>query len=70
VTAALAFPWPPSVAYAGLLGLAVAAIANHVLIRRASCTVTPNGTAQQLSEKPCPSCRGETPEQTAMGLRV
>lgn len=41
VITALAFPWPPSVAYAGLLGLAVTAVANHVLIRRMSCAVTP-----------------------------
>ncbi len=45
VIAALAFPWPPSLAYAGLLGLAVAAVANHVLVRRVSCTVTPSSTA-------------------------
>ncbi len=50
VIPALAFPWPPSVAYAGLLGLAVAAVANHVLVRRASCTVTPRSTAQRPSE--------------------
>jgi hypothetical protein len=54
----LAFPWPPSLAYAGLLGLAVAAVANHVLVRRASCTVTPSSTAQCSSEQPSPSCSG------------
>jgi len=34
-------PWPPALAYAGLLGLAVAAVANHVLVRLAPCTVPP-----------------------------
>src|SRR5919198_2445370 len=39
VIAALRLSWPPSVAYAGLLGLAGAVVANHVLVRRASCIV-------------------------------
>jgi mercuric ion transport protein len=47
----LALPWPPALAYAGLLGLAVTAVANHVLVRRASCTMTPSSTAQRTSEK-------------------
>src|SRR5262249_59326277 len=47
----LALPWPPTLAYAGLVGLTVAAVANHVLVRRAVCTVTPSSTAQQPSEK-------------------
>ena len=51
VLLALAFPWPPSLAYAGLLGLAVAAVANHLLVRRAACTVTPRSMAQRPSEK-------------------
>lgn len=46
----LAFPWPPALAYAGLLGLTVTAVANHVLVRRVSCTVTPSSTAQRPSE--------------------
>ena len=50
VVAPLAVAWPPTVAYAGLLGLAVAAVANHVLVRRVSCTVTPRSTAQRPSE--------------------
>src|SRR5713101_9017079 len=49
VVTPLAFAWPPAVAYAGLLGLAVAAVANHVLVRRASCTVTPRSMAQRPS---------------------
>src|SRR5262249_49523068 len=56
VIAALQLPWPPSLAYAGLLGLAVAAVANHVLVRRASCTVTPSSTAQRASGQASPSC--------------
>jgi len=50
VVAPLAVAWPPMVAYAGLLGLAVTAVANHVLVRRVSCTVTPRSTAQRPSE--------------------
>ena len=50
VLPALALPWPPALAYAGLLGLAVAAVANHVLVRRASCTMTPS-KGQRASEK-------------------
>jgi MerC mercury resistance protein len=50
VVAPLAFPWPPSLTYAGLLGFAVAAVANHVLVRRASCTVIPSSTAPRPSE--------------------
>ena len=50
VLLALAFPWPPALAYAGLLGLVVSAVANHVLVRRASCTVTPRSSAQRSSE--------------------
>jgi hypothetical protein len=50
VVAPLAVAWPPAVAYAGLLALAVAAVANHVLVRRVSCTVTPRSTAQRSSE--------------------
>jgi len=50
VATPLAFPWPPSLAYAGLLGLAIAAVANHVLVRRASCTVMLSSTAQRPSE--------------------
>ena len=70
VIAALQLPWPPSVAYAGLLGLVGAAAANHVLVRRASCTVMLRSTAQRPSEKVCPSCQGETPEKTRMSLRA
>jgi hypothetical protein len=70
VLAALVFPWPPSVAYAGLLGLAIAAGANHVLVRRASCSVTPSSTAQRPSEQAYPSGPGKAPEQTGMGSRV
>jgi hypothetical protein len=70
VIATLAFPWPPALAYAGLLGLAVTAVANHVLVRRVSCTVTPSSTTQRPSERPGPSCQGETPEQTEMRSRV
>lgn len=70
VIAALQLPWPPSVAYAGLLGLAGAAVANHVLVRRASCTVRLRSTAQRPSEEACPSCQGETPEKTGMSLRA
>ena len=51
VLPALAFPWPPLLAYAGLLGLAVTAVANHVLVRRAVCNVTPSSTAQPLAEQ-------------------
>jgi hypothetical protein len=47
----MTLPWPPTLAYAGLLGLAVTAVANHVLVRRASCTMTPSSTAQRTSEK-------------------
>ena len=50
VLPALALPWPPALAYAGLLGLAVAAVANHVLVRRASCTMTPS-KGQRAAEK-------------------
>ena len=70
VIAALHFPWPPSLAYAGLLGLAGAAVANHVLVRRASCTVLLRSTAQRPTEKACPSCQYETPEKTRMRLRA
>jgi CBS-domain-containing membrane protein len=55
VITALRLLWPPSVAYAGLLGLAGAAVANHVLVRRALCTVMPRSTAQRPSEKVCSS---------------
>ena len=51
VLPALAWPWPPSLAYAGLLGFVVAAVANHVLVRRAACTVRPRSTAEGSSEK-------------------
>ena len=51
VLPALVSPWPPTLAYAGLLGLAVTAVANHVLVRRAACTMTPSSTAQRSSEK-------------------
>src|SRR5262249_17429027 len=47
VVAPLAVAWPPMVAYAGLLGLAVTAVGNHVLFRRRSCTVTPRRTGQR-----------------------
>jgi mercuric ion transport protein len=70
VIAALRLPWPPSVAYAGLLGLAGAAVANHMLVRRASCTVMPCSTAPRPLEKACPLCEGETPEKTGVSLRV
>jgi MerC mercury resistance protein len=49
VVAPLAVAWPPAVTYAGLLGLAVAAVANHVLVRRASCAVTPRSTTKRPS---------------------
>ena len=51
VLPALAWPWPPLLAYAGLLGLVVVAVANHVLVRRAACTVRPMSTAQGSSEQ-------------------
>ena len=51
VLPALAWPWPPSLAYAGLLGFVVVAVANHVLVRRASCIVRPMSTAQGSSEQ-------------------
>jgi xanthosine utilization system XapX-like protein len=70
VIAALRLPWPPCLAYAGLLGLAGAAVANHVLVRRASGTVMPRSTAQRPSEKACPLCQGETPEKTEVSLRA
>jgi len=55
VITALRLLWPPSVAYAGLLGLAGVAVANHVLVRRALCTVMPRSNAQRPSEKACAS---------------
>jgi hypothetical protein len=64
----LAFPWPPSLAYAGLLGLAVTAVANHVLVRRAACTVTPRSTAQRQSEQPS-SYPGTTLEQAEVASK-
>jgi hypothetical protein len=51
VLPALVFPWPPTLAYTGLLGLAVTAVANHMLIRRAACTMTPSSMAQRPPEK-------------------
>ena len=69
VLPALALPWPPALAYAGLLGLAVAAIANHVLVRRASCTVPPRHTAQRASEQPSPSCPGAPLEKGEVASR-
>lgn len=41
VIAALAFPWPSGLVYGGLLGLAVAAVANTICVRRAACPMTP-----------------------------
>lgn len=70
VIAALQLPWPPAVAYAGLLGLAVSAVANHLLTRRGSCAVTPSTIGQQLSALSCPSCQSETPEKTGVSLRA
>ena len=58
VLPALAWPWPPSLAYAGLLGFVVVAVANHVLVRRAACTVPVSNTAQPASEQPSSSCPG------------
>ena len=66
---ALAFPWPPSLAYAGLLGLEVAAVVNHVLVRRASCTVPPRSTTQRASEQPSPSSPGAPLAKGAMASR-
>jgi len=68
VLPALAFPWPPMLAYAGLLGLAVAAGANHVLVRRVACTVVPSITAPRHSERPSP-CPGTTLEQAEVESR-
>ena len=70
VIVALQLPWPPSMAYAGLMGLAVSAVANHRLTRRVSCAVTPSTTVQQLSALSCPSCQSETPEKTGVSLRA
>ena len=70
VIAALHLPWHPTLAYAGLLGLAGAAVANHVLVRRASCTVLLRSTAQRPLEKAYPSCQSETPEKTGMSLQT
>ena len=70
VIAALQLPWPPSVAYAGLMGLAVSAVANHLLTRSVSCAVTPRPTVQQRSAFSCPSCQSETPENTGVSLRA
>ena len=70
VIGALAFPWPPSLAYAGLLGLAVAAVANHLLVRRVACPVTPSTVPQPLSEKPYASCPSETPEKAEVESRI
>jgi mercuric ion transport protein len=70
VIAALQLPWPPSLAYGGLLGLAGTAMANHMLVRRVSCTVMLRRTAQHPSEKACPACQGETSEKTGVSLRA
>jgi mercuric ion transport protein len=68
VLAALTLPWPPtSFAYLGLVGLAVTAVANHWLVRRASCTSTPISTMLRQATMPCPSCGVEAPEHTRGG---
>ena len=51
-------------------GISIAAVANHVLVRRASCLLMPRSTAQRPSEKACPSCQGEAPEKTGVSLRA
>jgi hypothetical protein len=70
VIAALQLPWPASLAYVGLLGLAGTAVANHMLVRRASSTVMLRRTAQHPSEKACPSCPSETSGKTGVSLRA
>jgi hypothetical protein len=68
VLAALTLPWPPtSFAYLGLMGLAVAAVANHRLVRRGSCVPTSIPTMLRQTTMPCPSSGVEAPEHTRGG---